>query len=247
MTAAALTARLAALAPFERDAILRNSWQEADHLAAELETSVAEIQSICRSMNAPTAERFVWLAALTQACGAGLISQKGLLVGLALFQRFNDVSVYAWPSQESIARQVGWAVTSKRNVITGLDQLVGLGAIVRVAARHCPPDVARAIFAPKAQGGSGRDVRGLAYKRLPPEAWQNSDRWSVRTPNKVASSTTLNLKAKPLLASPDSSPSNRVSISNVESVEPYLMGSDVNESLLAHEGGSDVIRRSSSV
>lgn len=171
--------------------------------------SYDDLDAIIRySMPKATNSRFLWLEAVTAACGRGIITQKALLVGNALFLRFNEAHPYAWPSQETIARNVGWSSSNKRGVLEGLAQLETIGALKRVLARNCPPDIARQILAPKNEGGSGRDKRSVSYRRVDVSEWKNSNECTDHAPNKVHESRALNHKYKPKLLCRDFSHSD---------------------------------------
>lgn len=188
--------------------------------------STQEAADILRNTRpAPDKSRFQWLEAVTQACGRGQMSQKGVLVANVLFGCFNDSSPYCWPSQQTIAKRAGW--TSIRAVTYGLSQLSELGAIERILARNLPVDVAEKVLGAKEEGGSGRDVRSAAYKRVPPSVWQKVEARTECSTNNRNSSFHLNHKTQPEPASPDT-PYLSVEASPLASplVETYQYGSD---------------------
>lgn len=204
----------------------------ADRFCAQHGITFPELLEIQReSRPKPDAGRFVWLEAVTIACGQGRISQKGMLVGVALFCCFNDRSPYAWPSQQTIASRAGWS--GIRAVTYGLTQLTELGAIERVLARNLPVDVAASVLGAKAEGGSGRNLRSVAYKRVPPSEWQNVDTRTDRSTNNRNSSFHLNHKAKPKPLRGDSSNHSALT-SDVEALDTFKGGHDVSE-LSAYE------------
>lgn len=159
--------------------------------------SVSEAGEIVRSTRRKTSVRFEWLAAVSAAAGQGSISLKGLLVANVLFQHFNDASQYAWPAWQTIARLAGWSETNRQGVAEGLSQLTRLGAIERIPARDCPPEIARQIFGQKSKGGSGRDARSVAFKRIDVRAWKTGDLSTVHVHSSVREPETLNHKVQP--------------------------------------------------
>lgn len=202
MSAAAIEAlrELRAAPGFDEAAFIRDQVATFAHLYG---LTRAEAGEIVRSTRLADRSRYDWLAGITQAAGRGTITLKAVLVGAALFQRFNDASPYCWPSQQSLASAIGW--TSKRGVLHGLAQLEAIGAIERIAARNLPPEIAHKVFSSREEGGSGRDPRAMAYKRINVDMWQSSNRCPDRPPIWVSDPVTLNHKGKPQRLRRDSS------------------------------------------
>ncbi|MBE0703620.1 MAG: hypothetical protein IH582_10695 [Afipia sp.] len=173
--------------------------------AALYSISISEAGGIIRASRQKTAARFEWLAAVSSAAGQGFVSLKGVLVANVLFQHFNDSNQYAWPSWQTIARLAGWSESNRQGVAEGLNQLTRIGAIERVPVRNCPPEIARQILNRKSKGGSGRDPRSVAFKRIDVAAWRTSDLSTDHRHISVHEPETLNHKGKPQRLRRDSS------------------------------------------
>lgn len=192
----------------------------AEHFGITSEQMLEIIKASCPKV---TADRFEWLEAVVSATGQGRITQKGLIVACVLFAHFNDASPYAWPSQQTIASRAGW--TGTRAVKYGLAQLVELGAIEKIAAKNLPVEIAQKVLSAKSDGGSGRDVRSVTYKRLALTEWKNGKGCTDYSPIKVNGSFPLNLKGKPQPASQEASTYYHSSDTS-QNVETYIPGTD---------------------
>lgn len=203
MNAAALRHHLASLHPLELKE-LEEPYRRfdidrmAEHFGVTPDAIWAEIK---RLKPKASTDRYDWLKAINRAAGRQQITQKALAVAVALFDYFNDRSEYAWPNQQTIAAACGWNQT--RGVREGLAKLEEIGAVTRLQACNLPIEVKAQVFGAKAEGGSGRDIRAVAYRRNDPSLWQSSNSGTDHSGNKRNGSFRLNPEVKPQPASPE--------------------------------------------
>lgn len=107
-----------------------------------------------------------WSAAIARTTGLGEIAYR---TALALLCHANSNHRYVWPSQETVAREIG--VQTTRTVRKGLASLERAGAIRSVRLFDLPPELASVALGGKSEGGSGRGKRGVAYYLAPPNEW----------------------------------------------------------------------------
>ena len=198
---------LRGLTPEQRLDIANDTWLDGTRLAEKYAVTLSDVRSVIKSLEELSGSwRFDWLQAINRLYGQGVIRPGTLAVAVAIFGFSKTESAYVWPNQKTLAERCGWAASNKYSLLKALKQLEDVGALYRIAAKDCPPDVSAKILSGKADGGSGRDIRAVAYGLVPADKWQMGNRYPNQLPNKVAKPATLNHKAQPQPAAPDSLP-----------------------------------------
>lgn len=222
----ALRHHLASLSAAEREEIALERYSEVANLADRYRVSTDAVRAELKALEPKKTSarwQFEWIAGVNVAQGKGLISVKGLKVGMALFECSHPGRPYVWPTQQTIAELCGWSAKNRRGVFEGLSELSDqLGALSRIRFLDLPVSVQRvATTSGKGERKGRKDPRSMAYKMVPVDTWKKLDVSPMGKHIYVSPVEALNTKVQHQPASPDSFNTYSCSTSNVESVETY--------------------------
>lgn len=219
------------LASDEREALWLNRYSEADHVAEQFGLSVAEVRSICRTLD--KAEGISGFLTLKAWHNAVLIDDRLSAVekvaSLRVWSFVNVAHLYAWPSQDRLAKELGYS--RGPNLGKALRRSFEIGAYSPVRIKNLPIELCE--IATKI---SRRSRRGVAYRLNPVDRWEEEAvTFNAEPPSDMFRDGTFecsvghhpNIELNNQPAAPDSTHSGvRDSSSASRVVEPSQYGND---------------------
>ncbi|MFC3076355.1 hypothetical protein [Shinella pollutisoli] len=162
-----LRRHLETLPRYQREELVENRWGEGEKLASQLGTSWDLLRSILREIERATAASQQGI--LRHWHEAVLIHQSlsatEKVAALRVWSFVNHKHLYAWPSQDRIARELGYS--RGPNLGKALKRAFEIGAYTPVRVKNLPPEIRD-----QAVHGSRRSLRGIAYRLNPVESWE---------------------------------------------------------------------------
>lgn len=150
----------------DRDAIFFDRWGDGQRVADRFEVRLDEVRALCRDLD--KAEAAAGFKLLKTWHDAVLIhrelSATEKVAALRVWSFVNREHLYAWPSQERLAKELGYS--RGPNLGKALKRSFEIGAYSPVRVKNLPAEVRD-----EAVTRSRRALRGIAYRLNPVERW----------------------------------------------------------------------------
>jgi hypothetical protein len=162
----ALRKFLARIPQWQRDEILRDRYGELDRLAGSMGVDPNLVRGALLDINRErSAEGWDVLRAWHEAILLHpLLSATEKVASLRVWCFVNSEHLYAWPSQDRLAKELGYS--RGPNLGKALKRSFEIGAFTPIVIKNLPPAIKE-----MATAGSFRSTRGIAYRLNPTDRW----------------------------------------------------------------------------
>lgn len=163
----ALRKHLEGLPRYQREELRLDRWGDVGKVADRFGSSAKEVRAILGEID--RAEAADGQGVLRQWREAVLLNQAmsatEKIAALRVECFVNAGHRYAWPSQDRLAKELGYS--RGPNLGKALKRAFEVGALTPITIKNLPPDVLE-----QAAGASNRSLRGVAYRLNPVERWK---------------------------------------------------------------------------
>lgn len=163
----ALRKHLEGLPRYQREELRLDRWGDVGKVADRFGSTAKEVRIILSEID--RAESADGQGVLRQWREAVLLNQAmsatEKIAALRVECFVNSVHRYAWPSQDRLAKELGYS--RGPNLGKALKRAFEVGALTPITIKNLPPDIVE-----QAAGASKRSLRGVAYRLNPVDRWK---------------------------------------------------------------------------